>query len=163
MKTSSFKFSSCFVLLLVLSFVFYACNKGDDSYGQNNNQFQWTHKGVTHTTIYDTAYITPQGLSILPYMILAGKGLRIYTIEKSVVFHLSSFNVGAYTIGPAGAANVLYFTDDAGFNLEGVSGTLNITTYSNSHITGSFSVTVRDGSAVTTQLTGSFTDMPVVN
>lgn len=89
MKTSSFKFSSCFVLLLVLSFVFYACNKGDDSYGQNNNQFQWTHKGVTHTTIYDTAYITPQGLSILPYMILAGKGLRIYTIEKSVVFHLS--------------------------------------------------------------------------
>jgi hypothetical protein len=164
MKTSSLKSSFGIVLLLLGSFIFYACNKPDDSADQNNNQFQWTHKGVTHTTnIYDTAYITSQGLSMLPYMILAGKGLRINIIARSVLFHLSSFNVATYTIGPSGSANVLYFQDDAGNDLEGVSGTLVITSNSNNRMTGNFSVTVRDASLATSQLTGSFTDMPIVN
>jgi hypothetical protein len=152
------------VLLLMVSFIFYACNKADDSSGQSNNQFQWTHKGVTHTTnIYDTAYITSRGLSILPYTILAGTGLRIYTIARRVQFQLSSFNVGSYTIGPSGSANILYFIDDDGFDLEGVSGTLVITSNSNNRMSGNFSVTLRDAYAVSTQLTGSFADMPVVN
>jgi hypothetical protein len=163
MKTSSIKSSACFVLPLLVCFIFCACHKPYPSNNQSTNQFQWTHKGVTHTTVYDTAYMTSQGLSALPYMLLAGTGLRIYTIARSVEFHLNSFNVGTYTIGPSGSANVLYFVDDNGFNLIGVSGTVNITAYSNSRITGNFSVTMLDGSAVTSQLTGSFTDMPVVN
>jgi hypothetical protein len=164
MKTGSIKYAFGFVLLLSVSIFFCACKKTEDSSNGSGNQFQWTHKGVTHTTsIYDTAYISSRGLSILPYSILAGTELRIYTISRRVLFHLSSFNVGAYTIGPPGAANVLDYIDDAGFDMVGVSGTLNITSNSNNRMTGNFSVTLRDASSVTSQITGSFTDMPVVN
>jgi hypothetical protein len=162
MKTSSTSSSACFALLLLVCFIFYACTKPYPDNLQSTNQFQWTHKGVTHNTVYDTAYLNSHGLSIPAFSIVAGD-LRINSIAPKVAFYLTAFNVGTFNIGPyATAANKLYFIDNAGFNLDAVSGNVNITTYYNSRITGNFSITVIDGSAVTSQLTGSFTDMPVV-
>jgi len=162
MKTFFVKSSFNFGLLLLVSFIFYACTKPQEDNTQSANNFQWTHKGLTHTTVYDTAYITGAGLSIFPFSIVAGDK-RINSIAQKIVFTLTAFNVGAYTIGPyATAANKLYFIDDAGFNLDGVSGTVNITAYGNSRITGTFSITVIDGAAATSQLTGTFTDVHVI-
>ena len=160
MKTSSTALFS-FLPLLLICFIYYSCTKPIEDNSQSTNQFQWTHKGILHTTVYDTAYITSQGLSVLPHTLLAGTQ-RINTIVGRVTFQLTAFNVGTYNIGPGPAANLIYYIDDDGFNLKGVSGTLNITAYDNSRITGNFLVTLVDGSAVNTQLTGSFTDMPVL-
>lgn len=161
MKTSLTTAFFGFVSLLLVCFIFYACTKPFEDNTQSTNQFQWTHKGISHTTVYDTAYISSRGLSILPYTLLAGTQ-RINTIAGRVTFQLTAFNVGAYNIGPGPAANLIYYIDDDGFNLKGVSGILNITAYGNSRITGNFSVTLVDGSAVNTQLTGSFIDMLVL-
>jgi hypothetical protein len=116
-----------------------------------------------HTTTYDTAFLSGHGLAIIPISIIAGFQGVSNTISRRVEFNLTSFNVGSYNIGPLpGSPNRLSFIDDAGFNLNGISGTLNITANSNNYLTGNFSITMIDASSVTSQLTGSFANMSVV-
>ena len=61
----------------------------------------------------------------------------------------------------SGAFNRLTYTDDAGNTLIGAGGTLTITTNSNDYMSGNFSATLITGGGVSSQLTGSFTNMPV--
>lgn len=165
MITSVFKSSFSIVLIVSASFVFYACNKSSDSsFNPSDNQFQWTYSGVAHTTTYDTAFLTSHGLGIIPISIIAGFQGPSNVISRRVEFNLTSFNTGIYSIGPSPSSpNRLSFIDDAGFNLNGVSGSLNITSNSNNYLTGNFTTTVSNGSGVTSELTGSFANMSIVN
>ena len=67
MKISSSTSAIRFALLLLVCFIFYACTKPYPDNLQSTNQFQWAHKGVTHTTVYDTAYVTSHRLSVPPF------------------------------------------------------------------------------------------------
>lgn len=157
----TFSVNLCYaVFLLLLSAILLCCNKSDGA-GQPADNFTWTHKGVTHTTSINFAYLTTSGLGNPPFTILAGFP-RAISFERRIQFYLTSFNTGAYTIsGSPGAPNRLTYIDDMGDVLNGISGTLNITANTNNKLSGNFSTTVTDASSVNSQLTGSFTDITI--
>ena len=73
---------------------------------------------------------------------------------------VSSFNNGTYTIA-SGSANTLPYIDFAGNTLYASSGSIRITAYSASSISGNFAATINDISGVTRSITGSFVNTPV--
>jgi|GEM_PF-6373411 len=90
------------------------------------------------------------------------RSVSSYTIQKRVEFNLTSFNAGTYTItSGSGAVNKLSYIDDAGFNLNGTSGILTVTANTGNKISGNFSASLVDGSSVTSQLSGSFSNMVI--
>jgi hypothetical protein len=83
-------------------------------------------------------------------------------VERRVSFHLNSFAVGSSTIVAYPASvNTFDYVDDAGYNLAGISGTVNISSNTNNRLSGNFSVTLIDASSATSLITGSFTDIPI--
>lgn len=158
MKTILVK-HTCYIAILLILFMFsFSCKKS----GHDTNSFTWVHNGISHTTNLDTAYVSPGGLALLPYTIIAGENRPGYIIFRRVEFHLTSFNVGTYAVNAgSGAFNRLTYTDDAGSTLIGAGGTLNITVNSNNYLSGNFSATLITGSGVSSLLTGNFTNMPV--
>ena len=160
MKTMPFKSLICIVLLG--SFVFWSCSKSNDTSSQNIvNSFTWIHGGNTYKATIDTAFLGA-GYTITPFHIIAGFGTFPLGFNRRIDFHLTSFAVGAYTIVPSPATvNTLQYIDDAGFNLEGISGNLTITGNSNNLLSGNFSLTLINGSAVTSPMSGSFTNMSI--
>jgi len=160
-KSNNFLFNPVFIFFIVIAL--YSCHKSNDTAATEGN-FVWTHKAVTTSTNTDTAFVSVSGLAYPPYTILAGFPRSSYSsaIQKRVEFNLTSFNAGTYTItSGAGAANKMNYIDDAGYNLNGISGTITITVNSGNKISGNFSCMVVDGAAVSSQLSGNFTNMVV--
>jgi hypothetical protein len=142
--------------------VFYSCHKSNDDAAAGN--FVWTYNGVTNSTNTDTAFVSVFSLAYPPYTIVAGfpRSSSSSTIQKRVEFNLTSFATGTYTItSGAGAVNKMSYIDDVGNNLNGISGTITISTNAGNKISGNFSGVLVDGAAVNSQLSGSFTNMVV--
>jgi hypothetical protein len=149
--------ASSFLLLtglLLLS----SCKKSNDA-GQGS--FTWTHAGKTFQPPVYAAYLGT-GYTFTPFHIIAGFGNFPSGFDRRVDFHLTSFAVGSYTIvlSPS-TANTLEYIDDAGFNLAGTSGNLNITANANNRMSGNFSVTVINPAMATSLMTGSFTGITI--
>lgn len=72
----------------------------------------------------ENAYLSQEGLAIIPYSIIAGYPRNSSNlIDSRVEFNLTNFSAGAYTIGPFPASpNKLTLIDDSGIVLEGISG-----------------------------------------
>jgi hypothetical protein len=146
------------VLLLMSLFLLSSCKKSNDA---DQGSFTWTHAGKTFQPPVYAAYLGT-GYTFTPFHIIAGFGNFPSGFDRRVDFHLTSFTVGSYTIvlSPS-TANTLDYIDDAGFNLAGTSGTLNITANANNRMSGNFSVTVINPAMATSLMTGSFTDITI--
>jgi hypothetical protein len=148
--------NACIVLWMMASLS--SCKKSSDS---GNGSFSWTHAGKSYQPVVYAAYLGT-GYTFTPFHIIAGFGTFPAGFQRRIDFHLTTFAVGAYSIvlSPS-TANTLEYIDDAGFNLAGTSGTLNITAYADNRMSGNFSVTVVDPSMATSLVSGSFTDIVV--
>lgn len=146
------------VLLLMSLFLLSSCKKSNDS---DQSSFSWSHAGKSYQPTIYAAYLGT-GYTFTPFHIIAGFGTFPTGFNRRIDFHLSSFAVGSYTIVlfPA-TVNTLDYIDDAGFNLAGSSGTLNITANANNRLSGNFSVTVVDATLATSLVTGSFTNISI--
>jgi hypothetical protein len=143
-----------FAGLLLLS----SCKKSNDA---EPGSFTWTHAGKTFQAMAFAAFPNPSYF-FTEFNVLAGYGDFATHVERRVTFHLNSFAVGSYTIVAYPApVNIFDYVDDAGFNLAGISGTVNITSNVNNLLSGNFSVTLVNASSATSLITGSFTDVPI--
>jgi hypothetical protein len=157
----TFKAIFYLVLLSVVFIIFPSCGKSDKPIPPSTNSFIWTTGGTNYTATIDTAFLGT-GYTITPFHIIAGFGTFPLGFERRIDFHLTSFNIGSYAIvSSAGSVNTLQYINDAGDDLEGISGTLNITANANNLLSGNFSVTLINSSAVTSPMTGSFTNMSI--
>ena len=155
----TFKSFSYFVL--IVSTLIFSCSKSGNTKPPSTNSFTWTTGGKNYSATIDTAFL---GTNILgtPFHLSAGFGTFPSGYNGRIDFHLTSFNVGTYSITPSPATvNTLRYIDDAGFILEGISGALNITANSNNFLSGNFSITLINPSMVASQMTGSFTDVSI--
>lgn len=162
MKTTCPKPSLYISIAFSIALAFCACSKSNSSASPGADNFIWLHNSVNHTTNLDTAFLSGYGLSIPPYTLIAGYPRPPFSFQVRVQFTLTSFDVGNYTINSSPTSpNRLTYTDDAGNDLNGTSGTLSITANNGNYLTGNFSTTVINASSVTSQLTGNFTNMPI--
>ena len=147
------------ILLLLGLLLLSSCKKSGDDAPQGS--FTWTHKGKSFQATAYAAFPNPS-FFFIPFNVLAGYGNFETRVEKRIVFHLNSFAVGtsAITTSPP-TETAFYYVDEAGNNLDGVSGAINITSNANNRLSGNFSVTLIDGSSATSLITGSFTDIPI--
>ena len=158
MKPALFKYSLSVVFMFVTLLFFYSCKKEDDP--GKKNSFTWVHNGIIHTTTVDTAYVANSGLP--QFTIMAGEKKPGYLFYVRVMFNLTSFKIGTCIVNDgSGAFNRLTYTDDSGNTLIGAGGTLTITANSNNYMSGNFSAILITGAGVSSQLTGSFTNIPV--
>ena len=143
-------------ILLLLSLntalVLFSCSKSGGSNDPVKN-FTWTYDGVTYSTAVDTALIQTPG----PYVIIAVNGSSFLNAASRVYISPTSFAIGTYTLNAGG--NSLLYIDEQGYNLAGVSGSLNITANSNSRLSGNFSATLSHPAGGTKPISGSFTNV----
>ena len=145
-------------VLLMSLFQLLSCKKSNDA---DQGSFTWSHAGKTYQPTVYAAYLGT-GYTFTPFHIIAGFGNFPSGFNRRIDFHLTSFAVGSYSIvlSPS-TANTLDYIDDAGFNLAGTSGTLNITANANNRLSGNFSVTVINPALATSLMTGSFTGITI--
>ncbi len=140
------------VALLLLSFILlgtFSCKKSEPTAA---SAFTWKFDNGTTTTANIHKAFT------LSKTILATKGPNILSFDVSM--SLSSFNANNYPI-TAGGANGLTYIDNSGNSYSATSGTINITSYGNNLISGSFTASVTGSAGGPYPVTGSFTDTPV--
>jgi hypothetical protein len=160
-KKMTLRFFLSLALLQIGIVLLFSCNKSDSSTDANNHSFVWTTNNKTYTATIDTAF-SSSIYTLTPFHIIAGYGTFPNGFQRRIDFKLTSFNIGSYTIVPGTAnVNTLQYVDDAGFNLDGKSGTLNITTNSNKLLSGNFSVILVDPAGITSTMSGSFTNTSI--
>jgi hypothetical protein len=142
------------------AFLLIACNKsGDPDPAAPASSFTWTHAGVTYTASLDSAY--EHSIALAPYYIVAINGTHFITnYTRKIDFSLTSFNPGAYTI-VQGGPNRLNYINDAGFNFDGIAGTLNITSNVNNLLSGNFSATLVGPGPANSPVSGSFSNVSI--
>lgn len=139
-------------------FLLSSCKKSNDA-GQGS--FTWTHDGKSFEATAFAAFTGPT-YSFVPFNILAGYGTFSGRFEMRIGFHVGTFAVGSYTIVPYPATvNTFDYVDEAGYNLAGISGTVNITSNSNNRLSGNFSVTLINATSATSLITGNFTNVSI--
>jgi hypothetical protein len=161
MKLTLIKTITVSALVFTAVNVFNGCKKSKDETAAVG--FKWTHNGaVKEAGAYEAYISTANGLALAPFTIIAGDPRSSLSLSRLFTLSLSAFTTGNYAISNgSGAVNKLLFIDNAGYYHFGVSGSVTITEYSGKIISGNFSITLDNGSAVLTQLTGSFTKVPV--
>lgn len=133
-----------------------ACDKKESNNNGPLSSFSWTYEGVTYTAKTDTAYSTPPIYTGTAPVILATQTGRFYAPSPELIIYLASLNTGTYTFTGAGS-NLLHYIDPLGFDREGVGGSLNISSNSNSRLAGNFNITLTNGKS----LTGNFSNLPI--
>lgn len=146
-----------YYLILAGSIVLLSCGKDK---GSNNNtiasSFSWTYDGVTYNANTDTAFNSTPIYTLTAPVILATQGNRFYAPSPELYIYLSSLTPGVYVFTGSGT-NQLNYVDPLGFNRNGVSGSLNITSNASSRLAGNFSITLTNGKV----LSGSFSNVPI--
>jgi len=137
---------------LLLSCICYSCKKADPVTGPGS--FSWTINSSTTTASWDSAFVRSMGTTPL---IMAGKGSGGSITNPQLVISIASFNIAMYSIG---SGNEIEYIDDAGNTYFGISGTVNITAYSNSRLSGLFSASLA-GPSGSFSITGEFANVPV--
>lgn len=149
-----------YLILLSGFLLLFSCGKDK---GSNNNNtpassFTWSYDGVTYTAKTDTAFNSTPIYTATGPVILATQGSRFYAPSADLYIFLSSLSQGAYVFtGPGSGTNQLHYTDPLGFDRDGVSGSLNITSNVSSLLAGNFSITLTNSKVIT----GSFSNVPV--
>lgn len=136
-----------FYFFLLLGCICCSCKKSDPATGPSS--FTWTVNSSTSTASWDSAFVRSMGTTPL---IIAGKG------SSQLVISIASFNTAMYSIG---SGNEIEYIDDAGNTYFGISGTVNITVYSNSRLSGLFSASLA-GPSGSFSISGEFAYVPVV-
>jgi hypothetical protein len=162
MKMITYKKIVSICLAINVLLLFSNCSKSTND-SQATSSFTWSTGGKNYSATIYKAYKTGYGLAFAPLSIVAGFENTPTFFSKRIDFHLSSFDIGSYTIvSVPNAVNTLQFIDDLGNDMVGKSGTLRITANSNNLLSGDFSVTVSTGSTVTSAMSGSFTNITIV-
>jgi hypothetical protein len=142
-----------FSFFLLFTVAFISCKKSSPASGPGS--FKWTVYGSTSSATWDSAYLHSMGT--MP-IIMAGKGSSGALSAPQLIISISSFNTGTYSIG---SGNEIQYNDDASNVFFGISGTLTVTSYSNSRLAGNFSVGLA-GPFGSFPITGEFSNVPVV-
>jgi hypothetical protein len=133
--------------LLIIA-AMYSCNKRNDV--GNPWNFSWSHKGTNYHASKADAYISPFDLSLGPNQVVAYvPSMPSYKLS----IKLTSLNPGTYSIG---AGNNIGYIDEAGFELQGVEGTVTIQANASNQLSGSFSAKLLQSPSDTTVINGSF-------
>ncbi len=148
-------------LVVCLVMVFNSCKKSSDDDTTTTpppaSSFAWSYNGNNYVASLDTAYQV--SVPFTPNAIIAINGTNFNTsYTRKMVFKLSSFSVGSYTIASGG--NTLAYIDDSGFDLIGTGGVLTITANANSRLSGNFSFTMTGGPGTFT-VTGQFANVSI--
>jgi hypothetical protein len=147
------------ILLFTFLLLLLSCKKSGNESQKGN--FTWNHAGKSFEATESAAF-TSTTYSVVPFNTMAGYGSFSTRFERRISFHLNSFTAGSYSIVPYPATvNTFDYIDDAGYNLAGTSGTVNITANANNFLSGNFSVTLINPSAVTSLITGNFTNVSI--
>ena len=138
----------------VLAIVILSCNKPSDD---NEWSFTWTHQSSSHSATGANAYITQIDIDKGPNHIAVSDPSvpRDYKIS----IYLTSLNPGSYTVSLS--TNKVRYIDDAGYELGGAAGTVNITSNASSKLSGNFAIKLINLSSDTTLLNGSFVGIPL--
>jgi len=120
------------------------------------SSFTWTYEGQTYTAKTDTAYNSPPIYTGTAPVILATQGSRFFAPSPELTIFLTSLSQGTYIFTGSGT-NQCHYIDPLGFDRDGVSGTMNITSNNNSRLAGNFSITLTNSQV----LTGSFNNVPI--
>ncbi len=146
-----------YYLVLAAPIVLLSCGKDN---GSNNNkpasQFTWTYEGMTYTAKTDTAYNSAPIYTSPAPVILATQGSRFYAPSPELYIYLASLTPGTYGFTGSGT-NQLHYVDPLGFDRDGVSGSLNISSNASNRLAGNFSITLTNGKV----LTGTFSNVPI--
>ncbi len=151
MKTHYLKFILS-TIIIILFLIIQSCKKSNDS-----DSFTWTWNGNNYTANYKEAFI--QSLGSGSY-IIGGTGSALNSSGTGPRISVSSLSVGSYNL-TANLPNTIYFVDPNGDNLATTTGTLNITSNSNSKLTGNFSATLVNATNQNTAISGSFTNIKI--
>lgn len=141
-----------FLLFIAAVVVFISCKKSPVT--DNTRSFTWTCRDTTYTAGWDSAFI--RSMATTP-IIFAGKGQGSFFSNKQLAISIASFSTGTYSIG---SGNEVEYIDNTGNVFFGISGTVNITTYANNRISGSFAADVA-GPTGSFPISGNFTNTPV--
>ncbi len=138
----------------ILAIVILSCNKASDD---DKWSFAWTHQSSSHSATSANAYITQIDIDKGPNHIAASDPSvpRDYKIS----LYLTSLNTGSYTVSLS--TNKVRYIDDAGYELGGAAGTVNITSNASSKLSGNFAIKLINLSSDTTLLNGSFVNIPL--
>ena len=128
-----------------------SCNKSDDKTATNS--FTWSYGSSNYSANFNGAYLTGS-LSSTP-IIIGGTGTQLISPGTGPTISLASFNLNTYNL--ATAPNSIYYVDDLGNPSNAISGSVNITGYSNSLISGNFTATLVNNVVVS----GNFSNVPV--
>ena len=153
MKTRLLKLLRLTIAILVISAI--SCKKSGNS--NDSDSFTWTWNGTNYTGNFKEAFT--QSLSLGP-LIIGGTGSTVYSAGSGPRISLNSLNAGVYTLG-GGITNSIMFIDPNGNNLQSTTGTLTITSNSNSKLSGNFSATLVNGVGQNNSLTGSFINIKI--
>ena len=140
-------------LLISFCSFYLSCTKSNDA---SEHSFKWTFRDTTYIAKSDTAFLS--GVSSMPILVASDK-MNVNYLNVRVSITAISFNEGSYNFGENN--NRLRYIDNEGYDLDGGSGILNITSNKNNLLSGNFSATVIQPSGPTYTITGSFTDTPV--
>ncbi len=152
MKTNFLKTLNVFISIFILLSIMQACKKSSTS-----DAFTWTWNGTNYTGNYKEAFIQSLGSGS---NIIGGTGSTINSAGTGPRISVSSLNVGSYNL-TSNLPNTIYFVDPNGDNLATTTGTLTITSNSNSKLTGNFSATLVNAANQNTSISGSFTNIKI--
>ena len=164
MRPFLFKPVDRILVLLFLTIQIPSCNKSSKGISTpTNSSFTWTYEVSSYTVTSDTAYQYNNNPTTYQIFVSPNSGF-LFNIYRKLSFNLSSFNVGPYIIQPIiSQLNSFQFIDDTGLVLQGISGTLNITSNSNNLLSGNFSFILINPSGGTKPISGSFSNMTIVH
>lgn len=150
-------FSSVPATIVTLTLlVFLSCKKSDQQRSAANI-FTWTIDGTNYTANFRNAY--SYSASTTP-IIVAGMGNTLAASGTGPSITIPSFNEGICALA-ASTNYYIHYIDNSGAVLESRDGYINITAYSNNHLSGNFSAVLTDASSVEHVISGNFTEIPV--
>lgn len=152
MKTQFLATLFVFFGIIILISGMQACKKSGDS-----DSFTWTWNGSNYTGNYKEAFIQSLGSAS---NIIGGTGSAINSSGSGPRISVSSLAVGTYSL-TGSFPNTIYFVDPNGDNLGTTTGVLNITSNTDSKLSGNFSATLINAASQTTSISGSFSNIKI--
>ena len=150
---NKFTFFPLLALMLTISLSNWSCFDPEPPY----HIFTWTFDGVTDTSSLDFASLHEFGTAG-ESKIIAGNGYAYY-YEDRIWISLPSLNSGTYALGPGTSDTLKYF--DILDTLQAINGTVNITEFKDSYISGNFSATLVNPQGTNKSISGNFSGVEV--
>lgn len=160
------------MLTLVVVFVF-ACKKNNTTPSNNNNNNNNNNATACNGMNFCMKLDGTQMTKNATWKVINSTRNRVYWEEgsgnnyKNIELDVYGPTTGSYSVvnanAASGQATFQYYINDNGNskNIEGVSGTVEVTSVANDKISGTFTITAKDGNGTTYQVTeGNFVNVP---